>query len=544
MFTEWFQQLDISALTQTLPLLGLYAEIHYRFPLPFSRLFKKEPELIFDTPWRLEPGRKLRLWLLIKDASRYPVHLKNVQIRVEHPASGELEFSFELERHVDSPWHHEVFELELPAGLAGKVRIVPELSYSVRGHDRSLRVDNYRRLKKDPLIVEISPTTWPTLPGWLRGDLHVHTAFTADQIEFGAPLDMTHGAAIDLGLDFITASDHSYDLDDAPDDYMIQDPELKKWSQSRADIRELNSGSQVPVIPAEEISLRNHKGKTVHMLHFMDDRFFYGSGDGGENWPQIRCEHNVSEVMEQRSPGSVSVAAHNGYAVPWLHYVLLGRDRWYGQDLVTEGLHGAQILSGTPASRAFQISRQDWINALLQGCRLCALGGSDAHGNFNRFRQVSMPTWSIVQHADQLLGQVQTLIHSPSRTLEDLAQGLRSRRTAVSTGPTGDLTVTAGKLTGGIGDELALETGQTVTVAISALSSAEFGQLEAIRVYKGNPGETKEHCLKTWTPQSFTFSTVLELKLVDDGYLRLEIDSAGSKWPGVYLSTPIWISII
>jgi len=52
----------------------LYPEIHYRFKLlPFSRYFKKEPEVLTDAPYRIGPECKLPLLLLIKDADRYHI---------------------------------------------------------------------------------------------------------------------------------------------------------------------------------------------------------------------------------------------------------------------------------------------------------------------------------------------------------------------------------------------------------------------------------------------------------------------------------------
>ena len=60
--------LDLDHLLQLAPLLGMYAETHFRFWIPLSRYFQREPELIFDSPWRLEPGQPLTLFLVIKDA--------------------------------------------------------------------------------------------------------------------------------------------------------------------------------------------------------------------------------------------------------------------------------------------------------------------------------------------------------------------------------------------------------------------------------------------------------------------------------------------
>ena len=56
------------------PFPVLYAETHYRvIPGIWSRLFRREPEIITDTVWRLDFGHKLPVLLLVKDAHLFPV---------------------------------------------------------------------------------------------------------------------------------------------------------------------------------------------------------------------------------------------------------------------------------------------------------------------------------------------------------------------------------------------------------------------------------------------------------------------------------------
>ena len=73
--------MDFNLPTHLLPLAALYPEIHYRFrAFPFSLYFRKQPEIIADAPFRLEPGSDLPILLLVKDADRYPLLIDSVKI--------------------------------------------------------------------------------------------------------------------------------------------------------------------------------------------------------------------------------------------------------------------------------------------------------------------------------------------------------------------------------------------------------------------------------------------------------------------------------
>ena len=63
-----------------IPIIFLYAELHYRFKWIGSRYYKKEPEILSDIPLRIEPGEKLPIIIIIKDANLYPIILNNIKV--------------------------------------------------------------------------------------------------------------------------------------------------------------------------------------------------------------------------------------------------------------------------------------------------------------------------------------------------------------------------------------------------------------------------------------------------------------------------------
>ena len=527
---------------QTLPLVGLYAEIHYRFPIRFSRYFRRIPEILFDLPWRCQPGQTPSLFLLVKDAQRFPVRLGTVRIELQGPDDQALELVVPLDKDLsDRLWTMEI-PLDNLHGKTGIWRIKPLLDYQVGKRVHTLAIDNYPQLKKEPLRIQLSATPLPTPAGWLRGEMHYHSSLTDDQVEFGAPLSMSQRGGTITGLDFLNVTDHSYDLDDRPENYLENDPDLVKWHTSRRQMAELNAVGTCQLLPGEEISIRNHRGRTVHMLHSLDPTYYPGSGDGADAWPRIRCELAIPEVLSQAPATSFTIAAHNGYGSPWLHRLLLGRDIWYAKDLAQPGLHGAQILSGTPSHPDYRRSKDTWIAALLNGRRLAAIGGSDAHGNFNRFRQVKLPMWSLMQHDDQVLGQVQTLVHSDVNTPEAISRAIRQRATAVSSGPAGNLLVTCQGKKAGIGETLSVPSDSEVQVAITGLSTAEFGLLESGRLIRGDLVRESESVIAEFSPGQFQHSESITLTINTPCYLRLEWETPGGLWPGVYVSSPVWIT--
>ncbi len=425
----------------------------------------------------------------------------------------------------------------------GEIEVKPRLSYSVSGRSRTMIVDNYHNTRKSPLHVTIARDPLPKIPGWQTGDTHLHTSLTSDQIEFGASLERTRKAAQLTGLDFISSTDHSYDLDDEPDNYLKNDPELQKWKQSRQLIAKLNEETSPAIIPGEEISVSNARGSIVHFLHFNDKNYYPGDGDSGENWPDLSSELTIDDVLSKRSDDTISVAAHSGYKFPWLQRVLLNRGYWESADHDNPELNGIQILCGTPAYPAFHASRQLWIEALLRGKKLAAYGGSDGHGNFNRNWHVSLPMWSLGTHGDQLFAQSRTLVKSKSAAIQDLIEGMKLRRTAISTGPVGDLILSRDGKSFGIGDIVHLKKGDAVQLTARGSSTAEFGSAMDVTVYSGIFGAGEETILSHSPEGPNSFELELNLEVSGNSYVRLEISSEGSRWPGIFASSPIWIEL-
>ncbi|MFQ6616900.1 MAG: hypothetical protein ACE5HZ_09095, partial [Fidelibacterota bacterium] len=182
----------------------LYAELHYRFPFfPFSRYYRKEPEIIADVPRRIDPGLVLPLLVLVKDAHRFPVHLESITITIRDGEGYTKEYEMVKELDLDQPWWYEIIQLDMKE-FSGECWINARFLYRQGTRKKTCVNHNVPGSGHPPLTVYLSPDPLPgRQSGWHWGDLHCHTWVTEDFVEFGAPLDATREAARAAGLSYL-----------------------------------------------------------------------------------------------------------------------------------------------------------------------------------------------------------------------------------------------------------------------------------------------------------------------------------------------------
>ena len=485
-----------------LPGAVLYVEMHYRWwPLP-SRYFRREPEILADAPHRLEPGRHLPLLLLVKDAHRYPLRLDRVEVRLDTDQEQAPSEEFSIGEMLSGPWWHRIIMLDRPR-QSGDVSLWVTFHYTVRGKARSCVNHNLPALRPTPLRVHLASEP---LPGedvvW--GDLHTHTALTDDMIEFGSPLEATRAAATALGLGFVCATDHSYDLDDLPGQWRASDPKLTKWHTSRQQIAQLNTqeGGAL-IVPGEEVSVRNTLDRNIHTLVLGHPHFLPGSGDGGERLSSRRSELDLPGLVQALAgestdgnsaepnanhPG-VAIAAHPYAPVPFAQWAILNRGLWQKFDALTPGISGLQILNGQ-LDPGFFHGVAAWIELLLQGHRKFIYAGSDAHGDFNLHRQIRLLFMSLWERGNHVMGTCRTgVLGAPPGDMNAILAGLAAGRCIISNGPFINLTATSNGRTAAIGETLQA---REATVRLELASTEEFGPLAGYRLIRGRVGAADE----------------------------------------------------
>ncbi|MBI3787934.1 MAG: hypothetical protein HY276_06715, partial [Ignavibacteriales bacterium] len=299
-----------------LPLL-LYAETHYKFRYFFSFLRKKEPEIIADAPHRIEPGSTLPLLILAKDANRYPCTLMQVHVTVTQGATHLMNKRLlPNARTLRDYFWWEIFLLDV-SQWKGWIELHVSITIEVNGKIKTYDTDNHKTSSHKPLRVFLSNDLLPRFANLHLGDAHTHSNYTDDQVEFGSPLKASQGLCKAMGLSFFCVTDHSYDLDDRVDNYLMNDPAIPKWNSLQREVSELNyQDSSFVIVRGEEITCRNGNEKNVHLLLYGSKQFFPGSGDGAEKWLRTRSEHAASEILKTKENTSVAYAAHPKEPVP------------------------------------------------------------------------------------------------------------------------------------------------------------------------------------------------------------------------------------
>jgi hypothetical protein len=161
------------------------------------------------------------------------------------------------------------------------------------------------------LRVRLNAPPLPQLPGWYRGDVHYHSAFTDNPAERGNPLSVTKRTALQSDLNWMVLADHSTDL--AEEEYAKELEEAKGYRDGRfLFIR----GEEVTVASAGQSNFT-----TLHMLAFPSphdpDRGFQDAtgnpgssiltGDGSPGSAAMPLKGALARVV---AAGGFAYAAH------------------------------------------------------------------------------------------------------------------------------------------------------------------------------------------------------------------------------------------
>ncbi len=520
-----------------IPAVG-YAEIHYRFRYFFSLLKKAQPEIVADLPQRVQKSAELPLLIVIKDADRYPIMLKSVTIFADKK---ELRHEI-LNKKINAPYYDLILPLKTNELAAGDHLFDVKIEYRCGKRNFICYNDNYRGLSHAPLTCHISARPLPRFAGYIYGDLHAHSNYTADQIEFGASLRATARLARSMGLDFFAATDHSYDLDDMPGDYLQKDANLGKWRAFKSEVQDFNNGRKdFCILPGEEVSVGNARGQNIHLLVFNSSRFWPGSGDSGEKWLRFRPDLELDEILQHLENSALAFAAHPAARTPHLQRLLINRGDWGPADIRCGGLTGLQFINGGTGE---EIARglSAWTTLLLEGRKLFLLGGNDAHGSFSRTRQIKTPFISLREHTNHLFGFWRTGLALEGGTLNiaTIIAALKAGNYFVSNGPALRLRVFGAK------GELAM--GQSGTPAdycrIEIMSNEEFGSIEKARLLAGffKKGEERPIWQYVRSGEALVLTKKIDInELQAPIYLRAEATTANRRGIFRAYSNPIWI---
>lgn len=497
-----------------------YPETHFRFGgISPSLLFKKEPEIIFDTPARHIQNTPLPLFLLLHNIDKYPIEVLSIEIGLFQKGEREQFVLDTLENYsVTHPSQKWTKAYNIPINISdfseGRLSITPIIEYQCRGKKRRVVTDNLRTTSHTPLTTYLTKSAYPGSEECFYGDMHCHSIHSRSHVEFGAPIPFYREAAKSSGLSLVSIIDHTYDLGAKPENYLHRDVELKNWfhQQSQKD-------EDFPLLMiSQEHSARKRKGGVVHMGVLGYDNYLAGSGDGARKGYDRNVEPSLEEASTMvTNAGGVTFAAHPGEPTTLMQRIFLRRDNWKTEDF-TDAISAIQALNRGIDSGWYR-ARKMWIQLLLQGKRIPLLAGNDAHGDFNRYRAIAYPFIVLREDMHRYFGLARTGFYSNQCTHDSLLNCIKRGETFITTGPFIDIQQKGESIVSSQKSNRADE------VVVVSHSSEEFGTIKRVRLHCHIKSNEEVFLLPVADDEYHIQVTIPSNIIAESSYIRVEVET-------------------
>lgn len=363
--------------------------------------------------------------------------------------------------------------------------------------------------------VHVGEEVLPKLENWYWGDVHNHGWKTDNLYEYGEPTDAKALAAEAMGLSYVVITDHASDLSTSKWNALGQ--ECAQYST--ADLRLLR-GEEMHANQGGLLDVR-------HMLGFDMTTYVEGAENG---------TYSINQILGGPSPSN-NLTAQNAFAyaahptdpsIGWTFNELeqaLTFDPFVGLQFFNErNSHFSEVNwsddddeyhpwggdeSIDPYNRDWTVTNPSWDLDLLQGVntwdqllsdrlrphrKVFMAGGADAHGgwNYRVYRTTSLDLTA----TPSAMGKVRTAIYSPvGLTDSGILNALKNGRTIITDGPAAVFGIDGdgdGELYGpndsliGDGPVVVTLTDKVSRFRFEWASSAEYGDVVCIRLYRGN----------------------------------------------------------
>ncbi len=381
------------------------------------------------------------------------------------------------------------------------------------------------------LRVRLHAPPLPEIPGWCRGDVHYHSAFTDNPAERGYPLNVTKQGALDAGLNWLVLTDHSTDLSQ------------EKYAEELREARKYRDGRFL-FIRGEEVTVASGKEALLTTLHMLampspdDPEKGFPDSPDGSNRAILTGDGSLSSPAPPLRDTLRRIAATGGFAYaahPFdpISPVVRGGSWDLGLDFLAPG--GQQLQPGLvglePWNRATAATADDaldpfclhpeadpaacfqpdkeanhyvrlekgielgWRPLLLKGLgaqggsgkpspiKVFLAAGSDAHGDLNYEATMdvvdflSKPSRGLTGYAeDNALGKLSTVVYCANGMGprgESVLQALREGRSIATNGPL----LIAGfdqNANGGLDDAEDVGIGQEISSSLQGLPPLEL----------------------------------------------------------------------
>ena len=416
-----------------------YAETHFKFKLPWSLLFRPWPEIIFDMAFQAVPGETPVLWIVLRDANRFPVTLEQAKVTIAAQDTPKSAWDVrEIPLNIEATQQFEFHPLPLEGIQPGRYCIYAEIKVKriSDGKVRTFKRWSLPGLRAEPLTLQVLSEALPKAPGYVAGEMHCHTHYSADHVEFGATPEVFQQAAKAVGLDFVCCTDHAYDFAFTAEDYTREAPSPAPRFQALKDEIAALPESYPLLLAGEEVSAGNSKGENVHMTVLAPDEYLPGLGDCGRYWLDNMPTRKIPDHLKVTE--AHCFAAHPMQPMGIIEKFVFRRGYWSHKDLNLDATHkirGIQFWNGMQ-DEGFMLGREFWISELGRENYLLPIGGNDAHGDLNDTTAVGFPLFTLKYSRDHVFGKVRTVVKLDERreTRDEREVDLDERREARGSG--------------------------------------------------------------------------------------------------------------
>jgi hypothetical protein len=487
-----------------------------------------EPDKVFDLPWRIPPElEKIPVLCILRKGGgplvyftpRTSATVDSIKIFRFFPETGELKqlifFDSDGKTYNTYKGNHKgdwykIFYLDRKNFSDAEGDTV----YFKVKFDNAFAISPKDYREQQTTSVFLSSKSFPKMDNWFIGDNHLHSKLTNDSNEYGPPLEIFAKAKDWFELDYITITDHCYDLDDS------------SWKLLQ-EFAEKNSNEKLSILSGQEVHARDEDTWAVsftycYALHFLTFGVKHRIHIGNlllHSYNPTKTENDVIEEISKQ--GGFGYIAHpretNGLG--WNYESNRLKEKFYGNTVV-----GIEVLNEGSFNLEKNIKAIElYKELLLKGYNIKVLGNSDSHS--------------------LRLGVARTYVLSRNNSQQEILNSLKNGKTIASDGPFGYIYIINEKgQSATIGEKIEGKTFK-LTARWDADPKHQFTDIVDKKIFLGKVGE-KEEKIITNTIESQENSSYKELSIeiqnleAGDYYVRAEfINSTGRKC----VTSPIFI---
>ncbi len=104
-------------------------------------LYRKRPEIIIDIPSQVNANLSPELWIIIRDANRFPLQIKSIELKIKNEKQKIISIKKDLNIFANEPF--SFYSIVLDPLPAGTYEITPSVETIQKNHSKKWIRWNY-----------------------------------------------------------------------------------------------------------------------------------------------------------------------------------------------------------------------------------------------------------------------------------------------------------------------------------------------------------------------------------------------------------------